>query len=83
MRAIEVGLPLVRAANTGFPPSDPVGRIVNSLPLGTEGVMDSSLPRPIGAPIYARVGDVPAAMIVALTLLAIIRRRVRPTIVKI
>jgi len=40
--------------------------------------MDSSLPQPIDAPIYARVGDVPAGMIVALTILAIIRRQLQP-----
>ncbi len=71
VRAIEEGLPLVRAANTGISAVvDPLGRIVNSLPLGTEGVIDSPLPRSIAAPIYASVGDVPAAMIVVLALLA-------------
>ena len=36
--AIELGLPLARAANTGISAVvDPVGRIVNSLPLGAEG----------------------------------------------
>jgi len=78
VRAIEEGLPLVRAANTGISAVvDPLGRIVNSLPLGTEGIIDSPLPRPIGPPIYARFGDVPAALIVALALLAIVRRRMQ------
>jgi hypothetical protein len=36
------------------------------------------LPQPIGAPIYARIGDAPAAMLVAISLLAIIRRRLQP-----
>ena len=78
VRAIEEGLPLARAANTGISAVvDPLGRIVNSLPLGSEGIIDSPLPRPIGPPIYARVGDVPAALIVALALLAIVRRRMQ------
>jgi apolipoprotein N-acyltransferase len=83
LRAIEEGLPLVRAANTGVSAViDPAGRIVNSLPLGREGVIDSLLPRPIGATIYARVGDRPAAIIVVIALLAVIRRRLRPNFKK-
>ncbi len=78
VRAIEEGLPLARAANTGISAVvDPLGRIITSLPLGSEGVIDSPLPRPIAAPIYARFGDVPAAIIVAVALLIVIRRRVR------
>jgi apolipoprotein N-acyltransferase len=84
VRAIEEGLPLVRAANTGISAVvDPLGRIVNALPLGAEGVLDSPLPRSTGTPIYARVGDIPAAMLLALALLAVIRRRVRPDVAKI
>jgi apolipoprotein N-acyltransferase len=56
--AIEQGLPLVRAANDGVSAViDPFGRIVHSLPLGTAGVLDSTLPRPIAATIYGRIGD--------------------------
>jgi apolipoprotein N-acyltransferase len=84
LRAIEQGLPVVRAANTGISAViDPVGRIVSSLPLGREGVIDSLLPRPIGPTIYARVGDGPAAMIVTIALVAVIRRRLRPNFKKI
>ncbi len=76
LRAIEQGLPLVRAANTGISAVvDPVGRIINSLPLGAEGVLDSPLPRPIPAPIYARVGDMPALAMVLIALLISITRR--------
>ena len=76
--AIELGLPLARAANTGISAVvDPVGRIVNSLPLGAEGVFNSPLPRAIGAPIYARVGDAPAFIIMLIALIAVVRRRLR------
>ncbi len=76
--AIEQGLPLVRAANTGISAVvDPVGRIVRSLPLGAEGVLDAPLPRQIRAPAYARVGDAPAALMVAIALVLVLRRRSR------
>jgi apolipoprotein N-acyltransferase len=79
VRAVEQGLPMVRAANTGISAViDPLGRIVDSLPLGTEGLLTTRLPRPVGSPVYARVGDVPAAMILAIALLAVIRRRLQP-----
>jgi len=84
VRAIEEGLPLVRAANTGISAVvDPLGRIINSLPLGREGVIDSPLPQAIGRPLYPRVGDVPAAMIVAVSLLALMRRRLQSGMRKI
>jgi apolipoprotein N-acyltransferase len=76
MRAIEQGLPLVRAANTGISAViDPVGRIVARLGLGMEGVLDSRLPLPIASTIYARVGDIPAAIIIAAGLLIALSRR--------
>jgi apolipoprotein N-acyltransferase len=79
VRAVEQGLPMVRAANTGISAViDPLGRIVDSLALGTEGLLTTRLPRPVGSPVYARVGDVPAAMILAIALLAVIRRRLQP-----
>jgi apolipoprotein N-acyltransferase len=66
VRAIEEGLPLVRAANTGISAVvDPHGRVVASLPLGTEGVLDAPLPRAIAAPVFARYGQ---ALVIVLIL---------------
>jgi len=78
VRSIELGLPLVRAANTGISAViDPVGRIVHSLPLGTEGVLDAQLPRRIDAPLYARTGDAGVFLTLALIAIVLIRRRSR------
>ncbi|MGY4483789.1 apolipoprotein N-acyltransferase [Bradyrhizobium sp. LM3.2] len=77
MRAIELGLPLVRSANTGVSAVvDPVGRTVASLGLGIEGILDANLPAAIPPTVYARVGDMPAAMLVALAIFLAVRRRV-------
>jgi len=76
LRAIEQGLPVVRAANTGISAViDPVGRIVARLDLGIEGVLDASLPTAITPTVYARTGDIPAAIMLAAAFLFVIRRR--------
>jgi len=77
--AIAEGLPLVRAANTGISGViDPVGRIVKSLPLGTEGVLDSALPRAIAPTVFVRYGDDALLLFLVLSLLAVGRRRLHP-----
>ena len=76
--AIELGLPLARAANTGISAVvDPVGRIVGALALGQEGVLDAPLPQAIDAPLYTRVRDAPAAVMIAIALFCAARRRLR------
>jgi apolipoprotein N-acyltransferase len=76
VRAIEEGLPLVRAANTGISAVvDPLGRVVTSLPLGTEGVLDAPLPQAIPPTFYARAGDGPLAVMVGLALVVVMRTR--------
>jgi len=78
IRAIEEGLPLVRAANTGISAVvDPLGRVIRSLPLGTEGVLDAPLPKAIPPTHYARLGDGPLAIAIGLSLLLVLRSRRR------
>ncbi len=59
LRAVEEGLPLVRAANTGISAViDSYGRVVASLGLGSEGIIDSPLPQALsGSTVYGRFGD--------------------------
>ncbi|SOC04530.1 apolipoprotein N-acyltransferase [Rhodobacter sp. JA431] len=76
-RAIEFGLPLARSANTGVSALiDARGRMVESLPMGEQGVIDAPLPPSAPATIYAGMGDYPfleGLAIVALTLFATAR----------
>ena len=59
MRAVEEGLPLVRATNNGVSAViNPYGEIVSSLDLGKQGVLDSELPRAAKQTIYGRFGNV-------------------------
>ncbi|MGH6727024.1 MAG: apolipoprotein N-acyltransferase [Pseudolabrys sp.] len=77
--AIAEGLPLVRAANTGISAVvDPVGRVIASLPLGAEGVLDASLPRDIAPTLYVRFGDDAFVLFMIVSLIAVARRRLRP-----
>jgi apolipoprotein N-acyltransferase len=76
VRAIEEGLPLVRAANTGISAVvDPLGRVIALLPLGIEGVLDAPLPQAIPPTTYARAGDGPLAVLAGLALVVIVRTR--------
>lgn len=60
LRAIEEGLPLVRDANTGITAVvDPFGRVLDQLPLGGNGFLDSPLPRPLSTPTpFALIGKI-------------------------
>jgi apolipoprotein N-acyltransferase len=58
-RAVEEGLPLVRAANDGISAIvDPYGRVTAMLGLGEVGILDGGLPLALsGLTPYARYGD--------------------------
>lgn len=71
MRAIEQGLPLMRAANTGISAMiDPFGRVMAALPLGVADFLDAPLPRPMPPTLYSKTGDAPVAILVLLGLVA-------------
>jgi apolipoprotein N-acyltransferase len=62
-RAIEQGLPLARAANTGVSAMiDPMGRVTAALRLGAAGHVDAALPAALPPTLYARWGDLPALL---------------------
>jgi apolipoprotein N-acyltransferase len=82
LRTIEEGLPLVRATNDGISAViDPLGRIWKEIPLGQEGVLDSSLPKPIKATFYARYRDAPTlALAILFAVFAFGARRKRKSL---
>jgi apolipoprotein N-acyltransferase len=75
LRAIELGLPLVRAANSGISAVvDGLGREIAFAPLGAEGVLDFELPKPLPPTFQSRFGSLGAALIaVALLGLSLVR----------
>ena len=76
MRAIEEGLPLARAANTGVSAMiDPLGRITARPGLNDVGALTVRLPAALPATLYARFGDLPFAVLLLGCLGAVALRR--------
>lgn len=80
LRAVEEGVPLVRAANSGISAVvDPYGRIVAALPLGVADVLDAPLPLAAARTLYGRSGDfLFVAMILVCAIVTVAGRRLRP-----
>lgn len=58
VRAVEQGVPVLRAANNGISGMiDPNGRVVAALWMNERGVADSYLPKAKSPPLFARYGD--------------------------
>ncbi len=84
MRAIEQGLPVARAANTGITAMiGPRGQVREHLGLNEAGFIDARLPVALNATIYSRTGDMPIALLMVLlfgfgVLRALARDRAHP-----
>jgi apolipoprotein N-acyltransferase len=76
LRAIELGLPLVRVANTGISGVvDAKGRILAYAPLGSQTAIDSALPGAIAATWQSRWGSATFAVLLLAMLLASLAAR--------
>lgn len=79
LRAIEEGLPVIRATPTGISAViDADGRIVDSIPMGVAGRMDGLLPAARAPTPFARVGNIlplGLALLLAIAAVALARRR--------
>lgn len=73
LRAVEQGLPVLRAANTGVSAViDARGQIVSQLPLNSAGALDAGLPAPRPATLYAQIGDLPILAALGAALLGLL-----------
>lgn len=71
LRAIETGLPVMRAANTGVSAAiDPLGRITARLDLGQQGRIDAALPAPLPPTLWLAWGNAPAVLLALFVLAA-------------
>ena len=65
MRAVEEGLPLVRAANTGVSGAfDAYGREIGRIGLSRRGTLDFRLPPPAAETVFARYGNEIALLLI-------------------
>ena len=77
LRAMEEGLPIIRATPTGISALiDARGRLLASLPWHSAGAIDARLPPPLPPTPFARAGNLlPLALLVLLTATAFATRR--------
>ena len=79
VRAIEQGLPVARAANTGISAViDPYGRILAEIGLGEKGVIDADLPKVGPATLFVLFGTIVEISVLVLALAGWLACRVHP-----
>ncbi len=72
VRAVEEGLAVVRAANTGISAViDPYGRFLGKIPLNQIGTLDSALPSPVRTVFFTTSGYLYTAAVLLLAMLAL------------
>ena len=78
LRAVEQGLPILRAANTGVSAVvDAKGRVLDRIPLDTEGHIDAIIPGALAATLYSRTGDWPMLLLLMALAAGLMRRRLQ------
>lgn len=71
MRAIETGVPVLRAANTGVSAAiDAQGQVLAHLELNEAGALDVALPALAPETLYSRSGDMPVALLLIALIVA-------------
>jgi apolipoprotein N-acyltransferase len=79
LRTVEEGLPMIRAANTGVSAViDAFGRVIASLEMEREGVIDHALPPPRAATLYARWHDWTLLALLAILAMFVVIPRPQP-----
>jgi apolipoprotein N-acyltransferase len=79
LRSAEMGLPMIRVANTGISAMiDATGRVTASIGMGQADWRDAPLPPALPPTFYARIGDAPMIVVfLGLMGFALVRRRRR------
>ncbi|MEM1371248.1 MAG: apolipoprotein N-acyltransferase, partial [Pseudomonadota bacterium] len=73
VRAVELGVPLIRSANNGISAVvDPLGRELHRLDLNAIGTLDANLPKPVGVPFVSRFGHAADVLLVLLLICAVL-----------
>ncbi len=73
VRAVEEGLPLLRAANNGISAViDAHGRVLGRLDLDVVGVIDARLPAALAPTVYGRFGDLGFVLLLAAGLVVVV-----------